>query len=66
MTRRAIKKLIKQYLKKDKFKEISTGWVMTSCPFAEWLHADRDDKHFSFGISTPAIRGIFYFLLNLL
>lgn len=52
MTRRAIKKLIKQYLKKDKFKEISTGWVMTSCPFAEWLHADRDDKHFSFGIST--------------
>lgn len=25
---------------------------MTSCPFAQWLHHDGDDKNFSFGISV--------------
>lgn len=30
----------------------SNGWVMGSCPFAAWLHADGEDRHPSFGIST--------------
>lgn len=52
MTRKAIKELIKKYLHQNKLKEISSGWIMTSCPFAKWLHIDGDDKKFSFGISV--------------
>lgn len=52
MTRGAIKELITKYLKQNNYKEITTGWIMTACPFAKWLHPDGDDKRFSFGIST--------------
>lgn len=52
MTREAIKELIRNYLNQKHYKDISSGWVMTSCPFAKWLHVDGDDKKFSFGISV--------------
>lgn len=36
----------------DRYRLISTGWVMIPCPLAEYSHSDGDDKHFSFGISA--------------
>lgn len=52
MTLKSIKNLITRYLGNTHFKEVSTGWVMTSCPFSRWLHTDGDDKNYSFGISV--------------
>lgn len=51
MTREKIKEMIVLYFKTP-YREISTGWVMTNCPFAEYTHLDGDDKRFSFGISV--------------
>lgn len=44
--------MITKYLGQKDYREVSTGWVMTSCPFAPYTHPDGDDKKFSFGIST--------------
>ena len=52
MTRERIIELITKYLKQKDYRVISTGWVMTHCPFAQWTHVDGDDKRFSFGISV--------------
>ncbi|MEM1672143.1 MAG: toprim domain-containing protein [Archaeoglobaceae archaeon] len=51
MRRAKIKELIKTFFGSP-YREISTGWVMTNCPFAPYTHPDGDDRKFSFGISV--------------
>lgn len=51
MKRMKIKELIQKFFRAP-YREITTGWVMTNCPFAPYTHPDGDDKKFSFGISV--------------
>lgn len=51
MRRAKIKELIQKFFRSS-YREITTGWVMTNCPFAPYTHPDGDDTRFSFGISV--------------
>ncbi|MEM0324930.1 MAG: toprim domain-containing protein [Candidatus Aenigmatarchaeota archaeon] len=51
MDKNSIIQLITDYLNKPRYKIVGQKWVMTECPFAKITHDDKDDTHFSFGIS---------------